>query len=156
MTKTVKKIQFFLLLCTVNFFLINQAQAQIVNGVYSGWSVYEYGKNVDKKCYIAANPKNTVTSYTSSRKPYFSITKYFKSGLEEVSVYGDYEYKISSPVYLLITNQQLQLFTNGKFAWAENSYKDKEIINLILKSDYIKVRSDSATGQTPLQRPGWH
>jgi hypothetical protein len=118
--------------------------------MYYGWIVYEYQENPqdksDKKCYIITTPHKSNSSYTADRNPYFSITRYAKDRTEEVSVYSGYEYKISSEVYLLINDVQKQLFTNGDIAWAKSSTEDKEIINLMLNNEYLKVRSDSSTG----------
>ena len=135
------------------FFLFSRsAFPQVIDSMYYGWVVYEYneenseiGKD-DKRCYIVATPHKTNSSYTAARNPYISITRYEGSRSEEINVHAGYEYKISSDVYMLIGNQQKQLYTNEDSAWAKNDYEDKEIIQLMLSSDNIKIRSDSSTG----------
>ena len=123
------------------------AAAQTIDSMYYGWVVYEYGENDnDKRCYIAATPNKSDTSYTALHNPYLAITRYAKNRSEEVSISAGYEYKINSEVYLLIGGAQKQLFTTNDIAWARHDYDDKEIINLMLSSEYVKARSDSAIG----------
>ena len=143
--------QTILILSILTFFLFSPAvSSQVIDSMYYGWVVYEYQENPqddsDKKCYIVATPHKTNTSYTAARNPYFSITRYAETRMEEISAYAGYEYKISSDVNLLIGDNQKQLFTKDDIAWAKNEYEDKDIINLMLNSDYLKVRSDSSTG----------
>lgn len=127
---------------------VNQAQAQIVDSIYYGWTVYERSdENEERECYIGSSPVSSVTSHTGIRKPYILITRFNKSRSEEVSVYSGYEYKINSSAYILIGDQeQFRLFTNIDNAWANNSEEDKKIIQLMLYSSYFKIRSDSAIG----------
>ncbi len=135
---------------SILFCQIKTANAQVIDSMYYGWVVYEYQENLqddsDKKCYIVSTPHKTNTSYTAARNPYFSITRYAQTRSEEVSAYAGYEYKINSEVSLLIGDKQKQLYTKDEAAWAKNDYEDKEIITLMLSSDYLKVRSDSSTG----------
>jgi hypothetical protein len=140
-----------LILSILTFFLpLPIASAQVIDSMYYGWIVYEHQENPqddnDKKCYIISTPHKTSTSYTSDRNPYFSISRYLKDRTEEISAYSGYEYKISSNVYLLIGDTQKHLFTKDDIAWAKSDYDDKEIINLMLNNEYLKVRSDSSTG----------
>jgi hypothetical protein len=120
--------------------------AQTIDSMYYGWIVYEHGEGLDKKCYIASEPVKSDTSYTSIRNPYLSITHFTSNNTEEVSLYSGYEYKISSEVFLLIDDVQMQLFTRDDMAWAKGDAFDKKIITLMLKSKYLKARSDSAIG----------
>jgi hypothetical protein len=143
--------------CLILFLIISwgmslpqAAKAQVIDSMYYGWIVYEYQKNPqddsNKKCYIVATPHKTNSSYTADRNPYFSITRYAQDRTEEVSAYSGYEYKISSDVYLLVGGRKKQLFTKDDTAWAKSDYDDKEIINLMLNNQDLKVRSDSSTG----------
>lgn len=128
-------------------FSYSPCHAQTVDSMYYNWVVYEFNENFDdKKCYIIATPTKIDSSYTAPRKPYIAITRYAKSRSEEISVYSDYEYKISSEVYLLIGNTQKQLYTNKDTAWAKSDLEDKEIIEMMLKSELVKIRSDSSIG----------
>ena len=147
-----KRNFFFLLLLFSNcLFLPNNLKAaQVLDSMHYGWAVYEYQDDdqdkARKKCYIATTPYKSDTSYTGIRNPYLSITRYAKKRSEEISIYSGYEYKISSNVNLLIGDMQKTLFTKGDSAWANNGNEDKEIIKLMLNNEYIKVRSDSSTG----------
>lgn len=137
----------FLLCFFLTIFYNKKANSQVVDSMYYGWVVYEVDENSDnKKCYIATTPKKTDTSYTRVRIPYIAITRYAKNRVEEISVYSGYEYKISSDVYLLIDGVQKKLFTKNDMAWALLKSTDKDIIQTMLKSEYVRVRSDSSTG----------
>lgn len=124
------------------------ASAQVIDSMYYNWAVYEYGDDDsdDKKCYIAATPEKTDSSFTGIRAPYIAITRYARSRTEEISAYAGYEYKISSNVYLLIDETQKQLFTKDDAAWAATDNEDKDIIQAMLNAKYVKVRSDSSVG----------
>jgi len=139
-----------ILIIFVFFLLLRGVNAQVIDSMYYGWVVYEYQEDQnddsEKRCYIVATPHKSNSSYTASRNPYFSITRYANSRTEEISVYSGYEYKISSDVYLLIDDKQKQLYTKDDMAWAKNDYEDKEIINTMLSTSTLKVRSDSSTG----------
>ena len=124
----------------------NYAFSQTVDSAYFDWVAYEHDDGVQKKCYIVSTPQKSETSFTGKREPYFAITRYENSRIEEVNTYAGYEYKIASDVYLLIGDKQKNLFTRGDMAWADNEFEDKEIINLMLRAKSVKVRSDSATG----------
>ncbi|MCE3255206.1 MAG: hypothetical protein K0R25_700 [Rickettsiaceae bacterium] len=138
---------FCLFTFSFHIFTSKNALAQTVDSIYYGWAVYEHGKNEgDKKCYIASTPHKSDSSYTANRNPYLAITRYSKTRSEEVSVNAGYEYKLNSDVYLLIGKTQKQLYTKNNIAWARSDYDDKEIIKLMLQSEYFKARSDSSTG----------
>ncbi|MES2677114.1 MAG: hypothetical protein V4612_02200 [Pseudomonadota bacterium] len=144
-----KSLQFiFLFYLIINCWLLpKNVSAQTIDSMYYGWVVYEYAENGDdKKCYIAATPYKSDSSFTGLRNPYLAITRYSKTRSEEISLYSGYEYKISSDVYLLIGNVQKQLYTNSDIAWAKSDYDDKDIITLMLQSESVKARSDSSTG----------
>lgn len=135
---------FYLFLCC--FLSPNNITAQTIDSMYYSWVVYEYGDGDDRKCYIAATPHKSDSSYTGFRNSYLAITRYAKSRSEEVSLYSGYEYKISRDVYLLIGDVQKQLYTKEDMAWAKSDYEDKDIITLMLKSESVKARSDSSFG----------
>jgi hypothetical protein len=121
--------------------------AQVIDSIYYSWAVYEYETTPeDRKCYIAATPYKSETSYTATRNPYLSITRYEKSRVEEIGVYAGYEYKMNNDVHLLAGGKHKYLFSREDMAWAKNDYDDKDIIFMMLENQYVKVRSDSSTG----------
>ncbi len=138
----------FLISFLAHYFLApKNATSQTIDSMYYSWVVYEYGDNTsDKKCYIAATPHKSDSSYTGLRNPYLSVTRYSDSRKEEISLYSGYEYKISSEVYLLIGDIQKRLYTKDDVAWAKNDYDDKEIITLMMRNEAVKARSDSSVG----------
>jgi len=144
-----KFFQCTLLFCLgAHYFLLSKnATAQTIDSMYYSWVVYEYADIGDnKKCYIAATPYKSDSSYTGLRNPYLAITRYANTRSEEISLYSGYEYKISGDVYLLIGDVQKQLYTKDDMAWAKTDYDDKDIITLMLHGETVKARSDSAVG----------
>ena len=99
-----------------------------------------------KKCYIASPVKKSVTNYTAERNAYILITRFTRDRVEEVSINSGYIYKGNSSVYVLIADKQYKLFTREDTAWSPTRRQDKEMIQLMLENNIIKVRSDSAIG----------
>ena len=132
---------------TILLFSSQNISAQVIDSIYYSWAVYEYEASPeDRKCYIAATPSKSETSYTGIRNPYLSITRYEKSRLEEIGVHAGYEYKMNNDVHLLAGGKHKYLFSKEDMAWAKNDYDDKDIIFMMLENEYVKVRSDSSTG----------
>ena len=152
-----RQTSFIIILFVFILVLPKFTAAQVIDSIYHDWVVYEktqddqiYDEDGEEEegkiCYIVSFPKDSVTSYSANRQPYISITHFASSKIEEVSIYGGYEYKINSYIYVLIDDQQFELFTNGDMAWAKNQEQDKNLIQLMLRAGSIKVRSDSAIG----------
>jgi hypothetical protein len=139
-------LTFLSLLLSQYFLLQSNASAQVIDSMYYGWVVYEIGEGDERRCYTASAPHTTNSSYTSFRAPYLAVTRYYKNRNEEISVYSGYEYKINSDIYLLIGANQKEIYTKGDMAWAKSDYDDKEIITLMLRNAFVKVRSDSSFG----------
>jgi hypothetical protein len=74
------------------------------------------------------------------------ITRFQKDRVEEISIFGGFDYKISSHILMLIDSYQFRLKTKSDYAWAKNRYEDSQIIQNLLKANIVKVRSDSAVG----------
>lgn len=125
------------------------ANAQVVDSRFYNWMVFELQEDElqDKQCYIVANPKNVDSDQDTRQKPYVMITRFQRERKEEVSVYGGYEYKVNSKIFLMIDDEwQYRLPTKGSMAWAKSKEDDIEIIQRMLEASKIRVRSDSAIG----------
>lgn len=135
------------LLALLSCIYLPKAQAQKVDGIYYEWTVF-YTDNPyeEKKCYIASYPIKSVGSNHARQDPYLLITLFKDAGVEEVSVYCGYEYKISSKIHMAIDDAYFRLFTKGDLAWAETKEDDKRIIQRMLQSKSIKIRAESSRG----------
>lgn len=124
------------------------AKSQVIDSSFYQWTVYEIQENeLDyKKCYMVMRPVKIDTDHNPRRKPYVMITRFQKDRSEEVSIYGGFEYKLSSKVHVLIDDRQFNLTAKGDMAWAPTRYDDISIIEFMLNSGVFKVRSDSAVG----------
>ncbi len=119
--------------------------AQTLDGIYYDWSVFvldDLGE--EKKCYIVSFPKKSIGNYKEKREPYILITRFQDKGVEEVSIYSGFEYKIGSNIYISIDGKQFTLFTDNDIAWAKTKEQDKEIITTMLDGFMLKTRAESS------------
>ena len=145
-----KKILFtlFFIIISSKTFASNSLSNVVVDGAFYDWNVYFIDDlSGEKKCYIASFAKKTIGNYKKERKPYIMIAYFKAKEKEEVSVFADYDYKLKSSIYLGIDNKQFRMFTKGKYAWAKNTSEDRSIIKEMLKSDIIRTRGETLTGE---------
>jgi len=124
-------------------------QAQTLDSSFYNWKIFEISDEEDpdfKKCYIVNSPIKSETSDTSRKKPYIMITRFQKDRIEEISVFGGFDFKISSHILFLVDSSQFRLKTKSDYAWAKTRADDIRIIETMLKSSLVKIRSDSAIG----------
>lgn len=122
--------------------------AQTLDGIYYDWSVFvldDLGE--EKKCYVASFPQKTVGNYKNAREPYILITRFQDKGVEEVSIYSGFEYKIGSDIYLSVDGRQFTMFTKDDIAWAKSKEQDKEIISSLLDGFLLKIRAESSKSE---------
>ena len=139
--------KFFFL--TILFFVKSfDLQAQTLDSSFYNWKIYEIiDEDSDfKKCYIVNYPKKSDTNDTSRKKPYIMITRFQRDRIEEISVFGGFDFKINSHIFFLIDSNQFRLKTKSDYAWAKTRAEDIRIIETMLFSSVIKIRSDSAIG----------
>ncbi len=127
---------------------LRQCRAQIVDSSFYRWQVFEIQENEleFKKCYILSHPVNSDSDHNHRQKPYVMITRFQKDRSEEVSISSGFEYKLNSEVFVLVDPLQFKLLAKGNLAWAKTKVEDLAIIDAMLKSGSLKVRSDSAVG----------
>ena len=129
-------------------FCCNSASAQIIDSSFYDFTVYEIQENEleYKTCYIVAHPFTSDTDHNSRQKPYLMITRFQKDRSEEVSIFGGFEYKLGSKIFVLVDNKQFKLKTKNDMAWNESKHEDVGMIEMLLNGVAVKVRSDSAIG----------
>lgn len=124
------------------------AQAErIFDSSFHRFEVYEIQDSEfdEKKCFIITHPIKSDSDNYSRKTPYLMITRYQDRRKEEVSIYGGFEYKLNSKVLIAIDEKKFELVTNGDMAWARSRYEDASIIQIMLDSAELKVRSDAAS-----------
>lgn len=141
----------FLLVVALTFHfsvLASFSKAQVIDSKYFDWTVYEYQESdfAFKKCYIVSHPTTSDSDDNSRKKPFLMITRYQKNRSEEISVFGGYEFKMSSEIFMIIDAFQFHLKAKGDMAWVPSKYEDIAIIETMLNGSTVKVRSDSAHG----------
>jgi len=124
------------------------ARSQVIDSSFYQWTVYEIQENeLDyKKCYIVSHPLKTDSDHNSRQRPYLMITRFQKDRSEEVSIFGGYEFKLSSKPFVMIDNVQFRLVVKKDMAWAKDKIDDIRMIDAMLNSGVVKIRSDSAIG----------
>lgn len=138
------------LILTILFFALYPLglNAQIIDSNFYNWRIYEsFSKDsMEKKCYMVNNPVKSETDHNNRKLPYIAITRYQNRRFEEVSIYSGYEYKNSSNILVAIDNIKFRFVTNKDMAWTKTKKEDAILIQKMLTSSQIKVRSDSAIG----------
>jgi len=121
---------------------------RIIDSSFYEWRLYEIQDDEldDKKCYMLAHPVKTQSDNHSRKRPYIIITHYQNLRTEEFSVYSGFEYKLNGKILISIDDIKFELLTNKDMAWARNQYDDASIIQIMLDSEHLKVRADSANG----------
>ncbi|MBP7710169.1 MAG: hypothetical protein KA100_03780 [Rickettsiales bacterium] len=127
---------------------LRQCRAQIVDSSFYRWQVFELQENEleYKKCYIIAHPVKSDSDHNFRGKPYVMITRFQKDRSEELSIFGGYEYKLNSEVFVLVDPLQFKLVAKENMAWTKTKAEDLAIITAMLNGGNLKVRSDSAIG----------
>ncbi len=140
------RFSFFL---SVAFFLSTiQAKSQVIDSSFYEWTVYEIQENEleDKQCYIVSHPVKSDSDHNSRQNPYVMITRFQKDRVEEVSVFGGFEFKMSSDVLFRVDSKEFNLIAKNDIAWAATKFADVKIIESLLNGAVLKIRSDSAIG----------
>lgn len=127
---------------------LRQSEAQVIDSIFYQWRVYEIQENeLDfKKCYIISSPVKSDSDHNLRQKPYIMITRYQKDRSEEISVYTGFEFKLNGEVLLLIDKNQFSITAKKDMAWAKTKNGDLAIIQSMLASGVMKIRSDSSVG----------
>ncbi len=125
------------------------AHAQVIDSTFYDWRVYEIQDNEvsDKQCYIVSHPIKSESDDASRKKPYMMIARFQGERNEEVSIYGGFEYKLNSQVFVLVDDYQFKLRADKDTAWNISKTEDAKMISTILQSAVIKVRSNSSFGK---------
>lgn len=122
--------------------------AATLDGIYYDWSVF-YIDNIgeEKKCYVVSFPKKSIGNFTKAREPYMLITRFKDKGVEEVSIYSGFEYKVGADMYVSVDGRQFRLFTNGDIAWSKNKIEDRDVIQAMLEGQVLKTRAESSRAE---------
>ncbi len=140
-----KKICLFIIFTV---FMPQSLFAQVIDSSFYNWTVYEmksdsYG---NKKCYMISHPVKKNTNHHSRKEPYIIITRYQNERYEEIGIYGGYEYKINSNIFIAIDDLKYTFVTNKDMAWTKTKAQDSFIIQEMLNKRNLLVRSNSSIG----------
>jgi hypothetical protein len=141
----------FSLLITILFLSLTtsvKAEDRVIDSSFYRWTVYEIQENeLDyKRCYIAAYPVKSDSNHNSRQRPIFMITRFQKDRSEEVSVFGGFEFKLGSEIFLMVDSRLFKMKTKGNMAWAVTKFEDVKMIETLLDSAVLRVRSNSSLG----------
>lgn len=138
----------FLRLTLLFLMISSHSFAQVIDSSFYEWTVYEIQANElePKTCYIISYPNKSQTNHNSREKPYIMITKYQKDNREEFSVYSGFNFKRNSEVFITSDNVQFKIFAKENIAWPKTKYEDAKLIETMLRSANLNIRSDSDVG----------
>jgi hypothetical protein len=143
-----KIIKIILILFAI--FSAKNSFSQIVDSIHYDWKVLEYSEEIDenaepiKRCYVISKPKESATNYTGDREVYLAVTRFEEDRIEEVSTSSGFQYKINGKVNAVVGDKFFILFTRDNIAWNTSKINDKNFIEEMLRSDFIKIRGDSS------------
>ncbi len=141
---------YFFISLVITIHISNTSQSQVIDSEFYRWQVHEMEDEPDsdfKKCYIVNYPTSTDSDHSSRFEPYIMITRYQKDRIEEVSIFGGFEYKLGSKIFVLIDDLQFQMKAKGNLAWSKTRYEDVRMIGAFLNGGVARVRSDSSIGK---------
>ena len=125
-----------------------ESNSQVIDSSFYGWTVYEILESEihDRQCYIVSHPVKSDSNHLTRKNPYIMIARFHKDRSEEVSIFGGFEFKLGSEVFVSVDDKQLRFFAKEDFAWVRTKFEDANAIETILNGQTIKVRGDSAIG----------
>jgi len=124
------------------------AKSQVIDSSFYSWTVYENqnDEREEKECYIVAHPIESNSDHNSRQKPYIMITHFQRDRVEEVSVFGGFEFKLNSEVFTMVDDEQFKFLAKKEIAWLRTKSEDAALIKALLRSAVVKTRADSAVG----------
>jgi hypothetical protein len=124
------------------------AKAEVIDSSFYNWTVYENQDDSldDKECYIVAHPIKSSSDHAARVEPYIMITHFQRDRIEEVSVFGGFEFKLNSQVFMMVDEAQFKFMAKKDLAWLRSKAEDVRLIKTMLNSAVAKIRSDSAIG----------
>jgi hypothetical protein len=125
-----------------------KAEERVIDSSFYRWTVYEIQENElgYKKCYIASYPISSDSNHNSRQRPRLMITRFQKDRSEEISVFGGFEYKLGGEIFLMVDERLFKMETKGDMAWSVTKYGDVTMIEAILNSAILRIRSNSSFG----------
>ncbi|MBW4706934.1 invasion associated locus B family protein [Roseobacter sp. YSTF-M11] len=132
-----------------------QAQDQSSNLVAekTDWGVYE--DNNPKECWSVSVPKETVNTrdgrVVAATRGQILLMVFYRPGSganAQVTFTGGYPFASGSKVNVNISGQDFALFTDGEWAWPENTTEDAKIVSAMKSGAEAVVTGLSSRGTT--------
>jgi len=117
-------------------------------GKFKDWESFVLSKEGVKVCFAQSIPivrapkklKRDPSRLFVSFRPAENIKN-------EVSVTNGYEFKLKAPVAAKSGKKSYNLFSKGRFAWAENDEEDMKLISIMRKASRLMIVGNSEKGQ---------
>ena len=117
-------------------------------GKFKDWESFVLSKEGVKVCFAQSIPivrapkklKRDPSRLFVSFRPAENIKN-------EVSVTNGYEFKLKVPVAAKSGKKSYNLFSKGRFAWAENDEEDMKLISIMRKASRLMIVGNSEKGQ---------
>ena len=115
---------------------------------FDNWSAFAEKEGGKPLCYTASLPKKSEGDYTKRGDTYVMVThRPAEKAVSVFSVRAGYTYQEGSEVDVTIGGQTFTLFTDGRYAWAEDEDTDRAI-NVAMKAGKNMVVKGTSTRGT--------
>jgi len=113
-------------------------------GKSGDWESFTYNEKGGKVCYVASQPKHSVSAPKGRGNVFFTIThRTADKSIGVISVDAGYPFKKDAPAELDIGGAKFDLYTTGASAWARN---DKAVVAALLKGKSVIVHGTPQKG----------
>jgi Invasion associated locus B (IalB) protein len=120
-------------------------------GSVEDWTAYSYNEKSGKVCYLAGEPKKSVSAKVKRKRPLAMVThRPAEKVADVVSFVAGYPLKEGSDVSLDIGGAKFDLFTKGDSAWARTAELDKAIVEAMAKGKQAVVKGIPQKGQATI------
>jgi hypothetical protein len=144
---SIKKITLIILLSFV--FNIANAEENLKSlGKFKDWESFVLSNEGVKTCFAQSTPivrapkklKREPSRLFVSFRPAENIKN-------EISVTNGYEFKLKAPVSAKSGKRTYNLFSEGRFAWAEDKEEDQKLITTMRKASRLMIIGNSEKGE---------
>ena len=141
----IKKIIFIIFLTT----FVNQVNAEEIKkmGKHKDWETYIIKSEKGKVCFAQSKPVLQAPKKSTREARLFVSFRPAENIKNEISVTNGYEFKLKAPVSAKSGKRTYNLFSKGRFAWAEDKEEDQKLITTMRKASRLMIIGNSEKGE---------
>lgn len=116
-------------------------------GTFKDWYARKFEEKGKPVCTMFSQPVKSEGDYTTRGEVYVFVTHRPEARrTNEFSVKIGYTFKTETPVVVKIHNAEFELFSEGDFAWAEDSGADEKLVRAMRAGSMMVVEGISSRG----------